>query len=86
MATTTALESVPVDADAVLPTVSLVSQVRHFLWLASGMFSMSAFALAFLDYWTLGPQAQAATHFLAAIVTAALFGVATFLKFGPDEA
>lgn len=86
MATTTAAENLAVDADAALPVVSLISQIRQFLWLSSGMFSMSAFALAFLDYWTFGPQGQAATHFVAAIVAAALFGVATFLKFGPDEA
>jgi hypothetical protein len=86
MATTTAVENAPGDADAILPAVSLVAQIRQFLWLSSGMFSMSALALAFLDYWTLGPAGQAATHFLAAVVAAALFGVATFLKFGPDEA
>lgn len=86
VATTTATENVTPDADAILPEVSRVAQIRQFLWLSSGMFSMSAFALAFLDYWTLGPQGQAATHFVAAIVAAALFGVATVLKFGPDEA
>lgn len=86
MATTTSVESAAPDAEIVLPVASLASQFRHFLWLASGMFSMSAFALAFLDYWTLGPAGQAATHFLAAVAAAALFGVATFLKFGPDVA
>jgi len=86
MATTAAIESVTADAEALATPVSLISQIRHFLWLSSGMFSMSAFALAFLEYWTLSPQEQAATHFLAAVVAAALFGVATFLKFGPDEA
>jgi len=86
MATTTAVESVPVDADATVPAASLLSQFRHFFWLSAGMFSMSALALAFLEYWTLGPAEQAATHFLAAVVSAVLFGVATFLKLGPDEA
>ncbi len=86
MATTTAAESVTADAEAAFDAASLASQVRRFLWLSSGMFSMSALALAFLDYWTLRPEGQAVTHFLAAVVAAALFGVATFLKFGPDEA
>lgn len=86
MATTAVIESATADAEVLATPVSLISQIRHFLWLSSGMFSMSAFALAFLDYWTLGPQEQAATHFLAAVVAAALFGVATLLKFGPDEA
>jgi hypothetical protein len=86
VATTTAVESVPADADATLPAVSFVSQVRHFLWLSSGMFSMSALALAFLEYWTLGPAEQATSLFLAAVSSAALFAAATFLKFGPDEA
>ncbi len=81
-----AVENVPGEAEAVLPAVSLISQVRHFLWLSSGMFSMSAFALAFVDYWTLGPAEQAATHFVAAVLSAALFGAATFLKFDPDDA
>jgi len=83
MATTSATESV---ADAVLSPVSLISQIRFFLWLASGMFSTSALALAFIDYFVVASSEQAATHFLAAIVSAALFGVATLLKLGPAEA
>lgn len=83
MATFTATESV---AEAALPAVSLIAQVRFFLWLASGMFSTSALALAFLDYWVVASAEQAATHFLAAIVSAALFGIATVLKLGPSEA
>lgn len=83
MATITATESV---ADAVLSPVSLISQVRFFLWLASGMFSTSALALAFIDYFVAASAEQAGTHFLAAIVSAALFGVATVLKLGPSEA
>ncbi|HII40824.1 MAG TPA: hypothetical protein HA326_06365 [Thermoplasmata archaeon] len=86
VATTTAAENVAPDAEAFGTSVSLASQFRHFLWLSSGMFSMSALFFAFLDYWTLGPQEQAATHFVAAVVAAALFGVATLLKFGPDVA
>ena len=73
----TELETVP---------VSLVAQVRTFLWLASGMFSTSSLALAFLDYMMVSSEGQATTHFLAAVVSAALFGVATVLKLGPSEA
>lgn len=79
-----AAESVSVDA--VTPAVSLGSQIRTFLWLASGMFSTSALALAFLDYWIVSSSSQAGTHFLAAIVVGALFAVATVLKLGPSEA
>ncbi len=84
MAALTSAEDVT--ADAVLPAVPLVAQVRTFLWLASGMFSTSALALAFLDFWMMGSAAQAATHFLAAVVAAVLFGFATVLKLGPSEA
>ncbi len=84
MAAITATESLP--AEEGLSPVSLVSQTRFFLWLASGMFSVSALALAFVDYWVVAEPTQAETHFLAAVVAAALFGLATFLKLGPDEA
>lgn len=84
MAALTAAENV--SEEPVLPPLSLVSQIRTFLWLASGMFSVSALALAFLDYWIVSSPVQAATHFLAAIVAAGLFGFATVLKLGPSEA
>ncbi len=85
MATTTVAEAR--NAEPLLePAPTLVAQVRKFLWAASGMFSTSSLSLAFLDYFTGGSSQQAATHFLAAVVAAALFGVATFLKLGPDEA
>jgi hypothetical protein len=84
MATIAVAESLPAEAD-LLP-VSLLSQFRRFLWLASGMFSTSSLALAFLDYWIAASSDQATTHFLAAVVAAALFGVATVLKLGPSEA
>ena len=73
-------------AEIVSTPVSLVAQVRTFLWLASGMFSTSSLALAFLDYMTVSSESQAAVHFLAAVVSAVLFGVATVLKLGPSEA
>lgn len=84
MATISAAENVT--AEAVLSPVSFVSQIRTFLWLSSGMFSVSALALAFLDYWMISSASQAATHFLAAVIAAGLFGFATVLKLGPSEA
>ncbi len=84
---TISLESAPAaDSMALEPAVSLASQIRHFLWLSSGMFSMSAFALAFLEFWSAEPAGQGPVHFLAAVASAGLFGVATLLKLGPDEA
>lgn len=79
-------EGVPSESVGFEPAPSLATQFRHFLWLSSGMFSMSAFALAFLEFWSAGPIEQGTTHFLAAVVSAVLFGLATFLKLGPDEA
>ncbi len=84
MAAIAASESLP--AEAALAPRTVVEQVRFFLWLASGMFSTSALALAFLDYMVVAAPIQAATHFLAAVVAAALFGLATLLKLGPAEA
>ncbi len=85
MSTATANEALP--AEALLEAApTFLAQVRTFLWLASGMFSTSSLALAFLDFFAARSAAQAGTHFLAAIVTGGLFGVATLLKLGPDEA
>lgn len=90
MATVTPAEIAVTDVhatpDAVAVNLPLIAQLRKFLWLASGMFSVSALALAFGDYWVVGSAAQAETHFVAAILSAALFGLATFLKLGPSEA
>ncbi len=43
-------------------------------------------AIAFGDFFAAGAYQAANTHFLAAVVSAVLFGIATFLKLGPDEA
>ena len=85
MATITATEAIAADA-ALLSAPSLLGQFRMFLWLASGMFSVSALALAFLDYVVAGSPTQAVTHFVAAVAAAGLFGSATLLELGPDEA
>jgi hypothetical protein len=83
MATTTAAQTAPA---AAARSLSLRSQFRFFFCLSSGMFSMSALALAFLDHWGLGSAGQAATYFMATVVAAGLFGIATVLEFGPDQA
>ncbi len=84
MATITATEDLSLPPPPL--AVSLLAQVRTFVWLSSGMFSASALALAFYGYFMLGGDQVPATHFLAAIVSAVLFGIATLLKLGPDEA
>ena len=85
MATTIGAEAL--HAEPLLePAPTLLAQFRKFLWAASGMFSTSSLSLAFLDYFAGGSTELAATHFLAAVAAAGLFGVATFLKLGPDEA
>lgn len=85
MATTTVTEALDVEPVLDVPP-TLVAQIRKFLWLASGMFSISSLALAFGDFFAARSYDAASTHFLAALAAAALFGVATFLKLGPDEA
>lgn len=85
MATITAANALAAEA-GVEPVPTFLSQIRMFLWLASGMFSVSSLALAFLDYFVAASPAQAATHFVAALAAAGLFGSATLLEFGPDEA
>ncbi len=85
MATVTAADALAAEA-ALAPAPTFLSQLRMFLWLASGLFSMSSLALAFLDYFVAGSPSQATTHFVAALAAAGLFGSATLLEFGPEEA
>lgn len=86
MATTTATETIPpAEPTAVVP-VSFITQFRKFLWLSSGMFSASALSLAFLGYMLAGSAEGASTNFLAAVISACLFAIATLMKLGPDEA
>lgn len=85
MATTTATESFAIEPTfEAAPT--LVAQLRTFLWLASGLFSTSSLAIAFVDVFVAEAYAQASTHFIAAVVAAVIFGVATVMKLGPDVA
>jgi hypothetical protein len=85
MATISATEALSVEP-VLEAAPTLVAQVRKFLWLASGLFSLSSLTLGFLDFFVGRTYEQASTHFLAAVAAAGLFAVATFLKLGPDEA
>src|SRR2546430_17556242 len=67
--------------DAELPL-----RIRHFVWLSTGMFSAAALALAFLGYLWTETFTNAASNFLASIVSGAMFGLSSFLKFGPNDA
>ncbi len=79
--TSNALPPPPEDAE---PT--WLMRVQRFLWLWSGMFSVAALFLAFSGYFGLGGIESAATNFIAAVVSAGLFGLVSLLKFGPASA
>src|SRR3989304_788223 len=64
----------------------LLSRVRRFLWLSSGMFSVASLSLAFTGYAGFGTFEAASANFLASIVSAAVFGIASLLPFGPVPA
>ncbi len=74
----------PESAEAVA-TPTLLERLRKFLWLWSGMFSVACLASAFAGFTALRAFESAGTTFLAAIVSAGLFGVVSFLRFGPDS-
>lgn len=80
-------------ADPSLPAVTapeveltFVGRIRKFLWLSSGLFSAASFAIPAIGLFAYGTTDGMATDFLAAVVSACLFGVASVLHFGPDEA
>jgi hypothetical protein len=61
-------------------------RMRRFVWLSTGMFSAASLAMAFVGYFFAGSFEGAGSHFLASIVSGGLFGIASVLKFGMDEA
>ena len=83
MATVTVLRNRWHDSgyDAELPV-----RIRHFVWLSTGMFSAAALALAFLGYTWSGSFSDAASNFLASVVSGAMFSLSCVLKFGPKDA
>ncbi len=72
--------------EAEVPVLTLMDRIRKFLWLSSGLFSAAAFAVPAVGVMVYGTFEGGGTSFLAAVVSACLFGVTTLLKFGPDEA
>ena len=72
--------------EAEVPVLTLMDRIRKFLWLSSGLFSAAAVAVPAVGVMVYGTFEGGGTSFLAAVVSACLFGVTTLLKFGPDEA
>ena len=68
------------------PPLTFSARFRKFLWLSSGLFSAASFTIPAIGYLAFGTADGAATNFLAAVVSACLFGVASLFHFGPDEA
>jgi hypothetical protein len=72
--------------EAEVPVLTFMDRLRKFLWLSSGLFSAAAFAIPAVGVMIYGTFDGGGTSFMAAVVSACLFGVTTFLNFGPDEA
>ena len=66
--------------------LTLVGRIRKFVWLSSGLFSAASFAIPAIGLFVYGTTEGMGTNFLAAVVSASLFGVASSLHFGPNEA
>ena len=78
-------ELAPVN-DVEIPVLTLTDRLRKFLWLSSGLFGAAAFAVPAVGVILYGTYDGGGTSFLAAVISACLFGVTTVLNFGPDEA
>jgi len=66
--------------------LTLVGRLRKFLWLSSGLFSAASFAIPAIGLFAYGTTEGMGTNFVAAVVSACLFGVTSLLHFGPNEA
>jgi hypothetical protein len=64
---------------------TFIARLRKVVWVWSGAFSMACFAASFLGFAVLRAFDSAGTSFVAGIVTAGVFGVASLLRFGPDS-
>ena len=74
-------------ADVVVPSeLTFAGRIRKFLWLSSGLFSAASFAIPVVGLVAFGSFDGVGTNFLAAVVSACLFGLTTLLHFGPDVA
>jgi hypothetical protein len=67
---------------------SFRARIRKFVWLWSGLFSASSFAMPALGLLGVGRiEIEAVgTSFLAGVGSAGLFGLTSLLHFGPDTA
>ncbi|MGI0149539.1 MAG: hypothetical protein ACREDF_08425 [Thermoplasmata archaeon] len=61
-------------------------RMRMFIWLSTGMFSAASVGLAAMGYFWTGTFENAASSFVASIVSGTMFGLACRFKFGPNEA
>lgn len=78
---------VPADVNvAEVADLTVFTRLRMFLWLSTGLFSAGSFSISAIGYMAFGTVESAATNFLAAIVSACLFGFTSILHFGPDDA
>ncbi len=68
------------------PYLTFPARVRKFLWLSSGLFSAASLMIPAIGYLAFGSVEGAPTNFLAAVVSACLFGLTSLLHFGPAEA
>ena len=66
--------------------LAALPRIRKFLWLSAGMFSAATFAMAMVGVLLYGRVDGLAMSFLAGTVSAALFGLASIFRFGPDAA
>ncbi|HKZ98454.1 MAG TPA: hypothetical protein VJ326_02535 [Thermoplasmata archaeon] len=67
------------------PEPTFVERLEKFVWISSGMFSVAALGLAFTGYVTFAAYEEAGSNFLAAIAASGIFGLTTYLKFGPPS-
>ena len=83
----TIAETVPGSLEVREPAdLTLSQRMRKFLWLSSGLFSAASFLIPALGYVAFGSFEGASTNFIAAVASACLFGLASLLHFGPEEA
>ena len=77
--------AVPLDLGEPLE-LSFFARIRKFLWISSGLFSAASFSIPAIGVVAFGTFDDLGTSFLAAIVSACLFGLASLLHFGPETA
>jgi membrane associated rhomboid family serine protease len=66
--------------------LSFLGRIRKFLWLSSGIFSAVSFAIAAIGVVAFGHLDGLGTSFLAAIISASVFGATSLHRFGTETA